>query len=227
MSVSHDLPQEHLWSPSTKTVLTVILLLWLAAAYALGATEVLTTEGPQPFRPVLLTILVPLGLFLAAAAGSARFRGFVLGLDIRLLTMLQHWRVLGFAFLPLTAFGVLPGLFAWPAGLGDVAIGLAAPFVLAALVRRPDFTQSRRFLAFHLLGILDFVVAAGAATLSSGAFPSLHAGPLTSAALEVWPLSIFPTFIVPLFLMAHLAVLFQVLARKDLAARSTAPATGR
>ncbi len=150
-----------------------------------------------------------------------------MALDIRLLTMLQHWRVVGFAFLPLYGFGVLPGLFAWPAGLGDVAVGLTAPFVVAALVRRPGFAGSRRFLAFHLLGILDFAVAAGTATLSSGAFPSLHAGPLTSVAMEVWPLSIFPTFIVPLFLMAHLAVLFQVLARRDQAARSAAPATGR
>ncbi len=225
MTVSHDLPQERPWSSSMKALLVAVLLAWLAAAYALGATEALTTDGPQPFRPVLLTILGPLGLFLAALAGSARFRTFILNLDIRLLTMLQHWRVIGFAFLPLTAFGVLPGLFAWPAGLGDVAIGIAAPFVVAALARRPDFAQSRRFLAFHLLGILDFAVAAGTATLSSGAFPALHAGPLTSVAMEVWPLSIFPTFIVPLFLMAHLAVLFQVLAVRGLAARSAARST--
>ncbi|MDH3969286.1 MAG: hypothetical protein OEU56_19900 [Rhodospirillales bacterium] len=222
MTVSHVLPQERPWSSSMKALLAALLLLWLAAAYALGVTEVLTTDGLQPFRPVLLTILVPLGLFLAAA-GSARFRAFVLALDIRQLTMLQHWRVIGFAFLPLTAFGVLPGLFAWPAGLGDVAIGLAAPFVVTALARRPDFAESRRFLAFHLLGILDFVVAAGAATLSSGAVPALHAGPLTSAAMEVWPLSIFPTFIVPLFLMAHLAVLFQALAGRPVSVQ--APAT--
>ncbi len=50
----------------------------------------------------------------------------MLGVDIGLVTSFQAWRVAGFVFLPLLAFGHLPGLFAWPAGLGDVAVGLAA-----------------------------------------------------------------------------------------------------
>ena len=36
-------------------------------------------------------------------------------------------------------YGVLPGIFAWPAGLGDMAIGATAPLVLSGLLRRPDF----------------------------------------------------------------------------------------
>jgi hypothetical protein len=45
--------------------------------------------------------------------------------------------------------------------------------------------------------------------------------------MEVWPLSIFPTFGVPLFLMAHMAVRFQDLAGRGLAAPSAVPTTGR
>ena len=78
------------------------------------------------------------------------------------------------------------------------------------MVRRAEFARSRAFVTFHLLGILDFIVAGGSATLASGAFPALHMGPLTSAPMEYWPLSLFPSFIVPLFLFIHLAVLFQV-----------------
>lgn len=99
--------------------------------------------------------------------------------------------------------------------------------MVIALFRWPDFTRSRRFLAFHLLGILDFVGAAETATLTSGAFPALHADSQTSVAMEVWPLSLFPSVIVPLFLMAHLAVLLQVLAWKDRAARPVVPAAVR
>ena len=161
---------------------------------------------------MLLSILVPVAAFLAAYAASGRFRDFVMSWDIRVLTMLQHWRVLGFTFLMLYGLGVLPGLFAWPAGLGDVAIGLAAPQMVQAITRRPEFAGSRAFIAFHALGILDFLVAGATATLASGAFPSIHASPLTSVPMEVWPLSVFPSFLVPIFVILHLSVFFQVRA---------------
>ena len=206
---------------SAKLGVAVGLALWLAIAWVLGVSGVMSVDAAQPFRPVLLSILVPLAVFLAAYAGSERFRDFVMSWDIRVLTMVQHWRVLGFTFLMLYAHGVLPGLFAWPAGLGDVAIGVSAPLVVHAMARRPDFVRSRAFISFHVLGILDFVAAGATATFASGAFPSLHAGPLTSAPMEVWPLSLFPSFIVPIFLILHLAALFQVRALR----RQEAPAS--
>ena len=198
------------WHTSTKIVIAVGLAVWFAVAWALGTSGVMTADASQPFRPILLSILVPLAVFLAAYFWSGRFRTFVLSQDIRVLTMLQHWRVLGFTSLMLYAHDVLPGPFAWPAGLGDIAIGFAAPLVVLRMVRRPEFARSRAFVTFHLLGILDFIVAGGSATLASGAFPALQVGPLTSAPMEYWPLSLFPSFIVPLFLFVHLAVLFQV-----------------
>ena len=36
--------------------------------------------------------------------------------------------------------------------------------------------------------------------------------------MEVWPLSLFPSFIVPLFVILHLTVLFQVRALRRAAA---------
>ena len=54
--------------------------------------------------------------FLALYLLSGGFRRFVLAQDLETLTMLQHWRVLGFCFLPLYFYGVIPGVFAWPAG---------------------------------------------------------------------------------------------------------------
>ena len=208
------------WHTSTKVIIAVGLAVWFAVAWALGISGVMTADASQPFRPILLSILVPLAAFLVAYFCSGRFRTFVLSQDIRVLTMLQLWRVLGFTFLMLYAHDVLPGLFAWPAGLGDIAIGFAAPLVVLRMVRRPEFAQSRAFVTFHLLGILDFVVAAGVATLASGAFPAVHMGPLTSAPMEYWPLSLFPSFVVPLFLFVHLAVLFQVRELRQQASQS-------
>ncbi len=191
------------------------LAAWLALAAAIGVTGVVAAGPDQAFRPVLLTVIAPIAMFLALFAGSDRFRDFVLTRDLRVVTMLQAWRVVGFAFLPLYAYGVLPGLFAWPAGLGDIAIGLSTPLIVLALARRPAFARSRGFIAWNLLGLLDFIVAAGTATLASGAVPGILAGGVTSAPMEVWPLILFPAFLVPLFAFLHLTVLLQLWAARS------------
>ena len=203
---------------STQAAFVLVLAVWFAAAALAGASGSLAAPPDQLFRPVLVSVIGPIAAFLAFYGGSSRFREFVLSRDIRVLTMLQMWRVVGFAFLMLTAHGVLPGLFAWPAGLGDVAVGLTAPLVVLALARRPEFALSRGFVAWNLLGLLDFVVAAATATLASGAVAALADGGPTSAPMEVWPLNLFPSFIVPLFVFAHLGVLFQVRALRRAAA---------
>ena len=110
----------------------------------------------------------------------------------------------------LIAHGVLPGLFAWPAGLGDVAIGIAAAFVLVRLRRDPEFALSLGFLRFHVLGLLDFAVAIATAGLSAGQFPGSIENGVTSAAMDVWPLNIFPSFFVPVFIILHLTTLFKI-----------------
>ena len=212
------------WSPPAKVVIGAGLAAWAAIAYVIGITGLATAPETQIFRPIGLTAAVPVALFAAAYATSARVRDFVLSQDLRALTMLQHWRVVGFSFLLLYAHGVLPGLFAWAAGVGDVLVGLAAPAVVARLARDPAFARSRRFVTYHALGVLDFAVAVGAATLASGAFPSLVSGPVTAAPMEVWPLNLFPSLIVPVFIILHLSVFLQVRALRRAASAPGAAA---
>ncbi len=187
-----------------------LLLAWFAVAYLVGTTGVLANAGASPLPPIALTAVVPVVAFMAAYLLSGRVRRFVLSRDLRMLTALQLWRVIGFAFLPLYAAGVLPGIFAWPAGLGDVAIGVTAAFVVWRLERDADFATANRFLWFHALGLLDFAVAVATAGLASGVFPGLTAGGVTSAPLDVWPLNLFPSFLVPLFIILHLTAVLQV-----------------
>lgn len=187
-----------------------LLLAWFAAAYVIGAERLLPNTGAALLAPIAITAIIPVAGFLAIYALSSRVRNFVMSQDIRALTMLQHWRVVGFVFLPLYFYGVLPGLFAWPAGLGDVAIGLAAAPVFARIGRDPAWATSAGLVRFHLLGLLDFAVAIATAGLSAGAVPSLIAGGVTSAPLDVWPLNLFPSFIVPIFIILHLSMLLKV-----------------
>ncbi len=209
------------WSASTKAGTVALLAVWAGLAYLVGSTGFVTAPETQAFRPVVLSAIVPVAIFVVAYAVSARLRGFVHALDIQTLTALQHWRVVGFAFLLLYAFDVLPALFAWAAGVGDVLIGLAAPRVVARLARDPLFARSWRFVTYHALGLLDFAVAIATASLASGAFPSLVSGPVTSAPMEVWPLILFPSFIVPIFIILHLVVFLQVRALRRAAGQPT------
>src|SRR5919109_1206211 len=142
-----------------KQFLTAVLAVWFVLIFVLGAKGVFVRPPATPPLPILLGFTVPIALFLAAYFAWDSFRRAVLAADLRLLTAIQAWRAGGLGFLALAAHGVLPGLFAWPAGVGDIAIGLTAPWMAAALTRDPSFAGSRRFAVWNALGILDLVVA--------------------------------------------------------------------
>lgn len=202
--------RDTVWTPNAILITAGLLLAQLAAAYYIGSSHLLTNDNRLPVPPIAITAVIPVVGFLAAYILSSRFRGFVLAQDIRTLTMMQLWRVIGFTFLALYSFGVLPGLFAWPAGVGDVAVGLAALFAVRSIDRDPTYVTTTSFVGFHVMGLLDFAVAVITVGLTAGAYPSLISGDLTSAAMDVWPLNIFPSFGVPIFIILHLTVLFNV-----------------
>jgi hypothetical protein len=72
------------------------------------------------------------------------------------LTRPHQVRVMGVIWLLALALGELPAAFALPAGIGDIAIGLAAPWVARGL---RDGNGTRRAFWFNVAGIADFVVA--------------------------------------------------------------------
>ena len=197
-------------APGVRPVVTAIVILWfvgVVAAHYAGLLRAPPGSLPIPFA---IAVAIPLAIFFAAYRAIPRFRAAVGGVDIGLVTSFQAWRVAGFVFLPLLAFGHLPGLFAWPAGLGDVAVGLAAPLVVWRVVRDASFATTGAFATFHWLGILDVVVALGTFTFASGFIPGLT-NPTTAAIAEM-PLSLIPGFLVPAFAILHAVALLKARA---------------
>ena len=118
-------------------------------------------------------------------------------------------RVVGVLFVILMAQGHLPAAFALPAGLGDVAIGVAAPFVARRLTRGPRDTAAVTAAArFHVLGLLDLVVAVSLGVLL--ALPGLLDVTPSTEALALLPLALIPTAAVPLAITLHLVSLRQL-----------------
>jgi hypothetical protein len=191
-----------------RLAVTAALTVWLLLILSFGAAGAFV--GPPGTPPLAMAIGAgaPLVLFFAWLRLSQSFRQFVLSLDLRLIAGMQAWRWAGLGFLSLYAQKVLPAVFALPAGLGDMAIGVTAPWIVLALVRRPDFAASSTFIRWNVLGIFDLLIAVSIGTLST-LFATGAPGEISTASMATLPLLLIPAFLVPLFLMLHTAALMQ------------------
>ena len=172
---------------------------WSLAALTAVVGGLFGTGTGEPSLAIVAQLAVVVAGFLLLYRTVPALRRGVKSLDPALLTSLQSWRILGTLFLFLMALGRLPAVFAIPAGVGDVLIGLAAPFVADRLRRG---TLSRRaFGSFTALGLLDFAVA-----LCAGNYVNLHPEVYTGyASMAALPLVIVPALFVPAFSILHLA----------------------
>ncbi len=193
--------------PMVEGTVKAALAVWLAVVLIAGASGAFVGAPGQPPLPVFAGAVVPLIVSAVAMRASQAFREFLLALDIRLIVAIQAWRYAGFGFVALYANHVLPGLFAWPAGLGDMAIGMVAPWWIVALSKNPDAAASSGFRLWNVLGILDFVIAFTTATICAMIITTDV--PPTIAPMGQLPLVLIPAFMVPLFVMLHIVALMQ------------------
>jgi hypothetical protein len=114
------------------------------------------------------------------------------------LELPHTFRVAGVAFLIIMALGHLPALFALPAGLGDIATGIAAPLVVRKLAQG---TGRRAALWLNAFGMTDLVVALTLGALVG--FQLIHTTP-SGAPISGLPLVLIPTVEVPLLLALHI-----------------------
>jgi hypothetical protein len=121
----------------------------------------------------------------------------------------------GTAFLAIMALGHLPALFALPAGLGDIAAGIAAPLVARRLAQGGG---RRTALWFNAFGMTDLVVALTLGTVTG--FQLINVTP-SGAPISELPLALIPTAAVPLLFALHITSV-SALAR---APRTPRPAT--
>ena len=191
---------------SVRNLTVVVLVAWFLLALVGSLLGVFDSE-PRPPLPLGLAAVLSVTVFASCYLTSVRFREFVLSLDVRLLTLAQTWRVGGIVFVILYLQGALPGVFALPAGWGDFAIGITAP-VVAWYWKRPF--PYRTYLVWNVLGSLDLVLAVSLGVLASATPVGILAGDVTTRLMGQFPLSLIPTFFVPLLLILHLVCLARV-----------------
>jgi hypothetical protein len=176
---------------------------WLAVAIAVSAAGLVERLRP-PAPPLAVTALTVLTL--VAVAIFAPLRRWVMAVDVRALVALHLTRlVAGSYFLVLYAQGAMPYAFAVPGGIGDILVALLALGLLVA-VTPASATGRRLYVVWNVLGLIDIVFV----VVTAGRIGAQDPGALL--VLLQLPLSLLPTFLVPLIIASHL-ILFRRLAR--------------
>ena len=199
---------------TVRAVTALALVAWLAAAI-FGATTGLVNRPGQPPVILLWFFVGPVALGVAAHRLSPSLRAWTDRFSLTWMVGLHTWRLVGLGFVAAWLFGRLPGGFAIPEGLGDAVAAVGALALLPSLRRG---TVSRTWLlVWNTFGIVDLLSALAVGVLySNGPLGVLSRGGVTTELMVTFPVSLIPTFLVPLFILLHLLT-FARLARHRVA----------
>ncbi len=175
---------------------------WLGWIAIWGSLASMTALGMFSFSVPILRlvyhfggqVLVGVALFLLVPA----IRNAMRSIPLVWLVRWQRARVIGGFFLIGAITGEVPWTFALIAGLGDVAVGIAAGFTAKAMHSGNERPLAGRHLA---MGLTDFAVA-----ISTAIITGVNLG---------WPYVMIPLFLVPMAVLGHLAVLDRLMLRQN------------
>ena len=183
---------------NSNRVVTLVLLGWLCFAVGLAGwfqnASALT---------VAATVWTLTALVLLACWKVRTIRVCVLNIDLRWLVVIHLTRLFaGAYFLVLCQRRLLPCAFATPAGWGDIVIGVLAVALVSSM--HIQFAKTV-LLSWNTLGLIDIVfVVSSVLRFGLKDWQSMHA-------LRELPLSLLPTFLVPLIIASHVLIFVRLI----------------
>jgi hypothetical protein len=180
---------------------SVFVTAWVLVYYSL-AGHGFFLPNPGVLFPNLFLLVLPIVLGIILYFTRKEFQKLLDSIPLDWLTTFQVYRVLGVIFLILYFEKELPGIFAIPAGLGDLAIGVAAPFVGARLKKGKGGKTGA--VIWNSAGLLDFALALTLGFLSvPGPFQQL-ALDTPNLLIGTFPYVLIPVILVPFSTLLHL-----------------------
>lgn len=186
------------------------LSVWALAAFVAGYYGLFTKLPFGGIAPLVVGgIVIPVIVYFL----NENFRTYIQSIELKHLTIFHLWRIpAGFAFLYYGSQNLLPETFVRNAGYGDLAVGFLVPLVL--MLKGGD----GKYLAFHIFGLLDFVLAVGIGlTFTVSQVPLMD------------NISTFPIVLIPVFGVCVTGALslmtLDILLRKRSAVRQTVAAS--
>ena len=205
---------------TTWLAITVPFTLWAAIAWSAAINGVFRTGYSQlPLLPAAIFLPVVIGAPLLLL--SRRVGQLLDAMPTTWLVALQLYRVVGAQWLAYWLLGQLPGLWALPAGTGDVLTGLFA--VPAAMALASGTAEGRKTaILWNIFGLADFVVAITLGMITTpGPFQLIvPEGP--NIGLDGYPNVLTPAFVVPSSILLHALSLRQLRRRSRSGARDVA-----
>ena len=184
-------------SAPAKTV-RLILIVWLLLAFVVGGTGWLR---PAPAPLIAVTVAVLTTSALVACQKIDAISQWLGAVDLRRLVSLHLTRFVGIYFLVLAHRGELNSAFARPAGFGDCIVAAGA---LLLLIFWRHLNGNALLLVWNTFGLLDILLVVVLA-LRVGLRDWISMSPLREL-----PLSLLPTFLVPLIIVSHIFIFMKV-----------------
>jgi hypothetical protein len=196
---------------TTWLAIMVPFTLWAGLAWTAAINGVFRAGvSPLPLLPSAIFLPVIIGAPLLLL--SKRVGQLLDAMPTNWLVALQLYRVFGSQWLAYWLRGLLPGLWALPAGTGDVLTGLFA--VPAAIALAAGTAEGRKAaILWNIFGLADFAVAITVGLIiSPGPFQLIvPSGP--SIGLDGFPNVLTPAFVVPGSILLHALSLRQLIRR--------------
>lgn len=177
----------------------VVFVTWLLGMVLLASNDFFRNDVLPPRIPTALILTLIVGyLFLL----SRTFRGVIAGIPQHWLIGIQTFRILGGVFLIRYFEGRLPGVFAIPAGVGDILTGILAPLVAYWWFSGKSYAR-RAAIAWNLFGMADLINAVAIGALTGGG----------GGGGIVFPIVLIPIYAVPRAFLIHSFSLIGLLRR--------------
>jgi hypothetical protein len=200
------------WRPSERRVTVraaaAVLVGWFAVAVVLASFGVYRGSAAR-LPTIQFGIVIPILIGCLALWRSTALSRLIDATPRHWIIGVQAYRVEGVIFLILYATGLLPGVFALPAGAGDVATGLLGLGIAINAAHRRQL-RPRSVLLWNLFGIADLIVALTTGFLTSPSPLQRFAFDRPNQLISMFPLVLIPTFLVPLAIVLHIISLIQL-----------------
>lgn len=197
-------------------VIAIPFTLWLAVIWRLAINGTFRPIlGSTRVPPLPIAIFAPVVVGLVLLMRSKRIAAVLDAAPPSWLVGVQVYRIFGGIFLISWARGSIPGVFALPAGIGDVLVGVLA-LPIALYVSTGTSRGQSAGIAWNLLGLTDFAIAIAMGAMSSpGRLQVLSMGQ-PNVQMGTYPTVMIPAFTVPSSIILHVLSLWQLrrLARK-------------
>jgi len=191
--------------------------LWLAMIWS-GAINGLFLPRVSSVTLLPLAIFLPVIIATPILLSSKRMGQVLDAMPASWLIALQLYRVFGGVFLVGWARNVIPGVFALPAGIGDVITGLlAVPVAISVAADAPE--ARRAAVAWNVFGLFDFAVAVSIGLMIAPGPLQLIVPSVPNTTAGVYPNVMIPAFAVPSSILLH-ALSLRQLRRRNTAALS-------